>query len=72
MLNTEVAAKPDLRNTLSSKNLPRMKYVRQTFLEKIVIPSGYPFFEWNDRVYAVEGGTAFYAVDTDVLFEDLK
>lgn len=68
MMTSEATVKPTLRNTLLSKHLPAFSHVRQTFLEQLVIPSGYPFFEWNDRIYAVKGR---YDEDTGVLYVDL-
>lgn len=71
MQNFDQSTKPTLRNTLLSKHLPGLKYVRQTFLEQIVAPSGYPFFEWCDRIYAVRVGTVTFGEDTGILYADL-
>lgn len=60
---------PTLRNTILSKHLPGGTYVRETFYERVVKPAGYPFFEWNERIYAV---TSDYYVDTGVIYQDVK
>jgi hypothetical protein len=68
MSTTATAVKPTLRNTLLSKHLPGFTYVRETFYERLVKPSGYPFFEWGDRVYGLANG---HYEDTGVLYVDL-
>lgn len=61
-----------LKNTLHTENKPRLTGFgsRDEFVEKVVRPSGYPFFEWNGRVYQLDvGGLPFK--DTGILYEDL-
>jgi hypothetical protein len=54
MSNIPLAVQPTCANTLLSKHLPALE-TRQTFFETVVLPSGYPFFEWNSRIYQVIG-----------------
>lgn len=46
--------KPTCRNTLLSLHLATKGHTQQTFFQKLVIPTGYPFFEWNERIYQVQ------------------
>lgn len=72
MFVNEDGAQPNFSNTILSKHLPRMTFVMQTFYQNIVVPSGYPFFEWSGRVYAVQKNSAQFPLDTGVLAKDLS
>lgn len=60
-----------LLNTLSSRFLPALSFDLESFFRKVVVPSGYPYFEWNGRVYSVNPERT-RAFSTSVLYEDLQ
>lgn len=67
---TTQTLRPTHANTLSSMHRKTLAHARDSFVSEIVRPSGYPFFEWNGRVYQMDaGGLPF--LDTGILFEDL-
>lgn len=68
MSTTDTSVTPTLRNTLLSKHASAFTYVRETFYEKVVKPSGYPFFEWNERIYRVDSK---YYEDTGIVYQAL-
>jgi hypothetical protein len=59
---------PTYANTLLSKHLPTLGNSRHSFFQKLVVPAGYPFFEWGDRIYQVQDD--IYA-DTGRMLSDL-
>ena len=55
--NPPAAAKvPSWKDVANYRHLPAFTD-RNSFFLKIVKPSGYPYFSWNDRLYQVEGDT---------------
>ena len=67
----EVAPTPTFANTLLAKHLaPASKELgRFYFFHQVVVPSGYPYFVWDGRVYHARGAAAFS--DTGILEQDL-
>lgn len=47
----KAATKPNIRNTINARFAPPFTYDMYSYLDTIVVPSGYPFFAWNDRIY---------------------
>ena len=62
-----ISAIPCHTNTILSRFL-KVRMDIGLFLEKVVLPSGYPFFEWNDRIYKMTGKCA---TETSWKFADL-
>ena len=64
----EEIATPSWSNTINYK----FKFWGEVsvFFDKMVVPSGYPFFLWNDRIYKRTGEDSWE--DTNLTIEDLK
>lgn len=43
---------------------------RDSFFKTVVVPSGYPYFLWNDRVYKVTKDDKWYE-ETNYTLQDL-
>ena len=59
---------PTWRNTLNY-NYKYWGHISK-FWETLVVPSGYPFFLWNDRIYEVNSDRTNYN-DTNLTIHDL-
>lgn len=64
----EEITKPSWSNTLNYK----FKFWGEVsvFFDKMVVPSGYPFFLWNDRIYKRTSESTWE--DTNLTIKDLK
>lgn len=62
-------AVPTFANTLLTKHFPDIRHNRHTFFAQVVIPSCYPFFEWNERIYQVIDDRY---VETTMVLTDVK
>jgi hypothetical protein len=63
------AATPTWKDIVNYKHLPSKFTCMATFFKTVVLPSGYPFFLWNDRVYKVEGADCS---DTGFTISDIQ
>lgn len=63
-----------LKSNVLSPNFKHFGHI-DTFFEVAVLPSGYPFFQWNGRVYEVIHAIKFpmpIYMGTDKLIEDFE
>lgn len=55
ILMTVIETIPKWSQILNSRHLPFFTHDRASFFKTHVLPLGYPYFAWSDRVYKVEG-----------------